>query len=93
MTYELRYKPDTPLGKQFSSWWFGRRSTYEACEAVRKQCPNADMIEVVHTDGHSVAQNWTESATMAPQVKRPDTEFAPPAGPYDHPLFEGEVTA
>lgn len=54
MTWQLRYIPDTKLGKQYPLMrypWRGEAyPTREAAEQVRRACANAESLEIVEVD-------------------------------------------
>jgi hypothetical protein len=47
MTYALRYRPDTDLGRRYPEPTSATFPTREAAEAMRQACVNAASMEVV----------------------------------------------
>jgi hypothetical protein len=70
VTYELRYHPDTDLGRRFPHWVIATFRTREAAVAVRQQCASAASIEVVPVDEPPVDKG--ESAKMGVQHNGPE---------------------
>lgn len=50
VTYALRYKPSSDLGRRFTATSAGHFRTREAAEIVRLQCANAEHMETVEVD-------------------------------------------
>jgi hypothetical protein len=72
--YELRYHPDTDLGRRFPHWVIATFRTYEAAVAVRQQCASAASIEVVESGESSsrVADSGRAHETMGVAKREPD---------------------
>lgn len=54
MTYQIRYRPDTDLGRRFPHMAYPWRGegypTREAAEDIMRACANAASMEVVEVD-------------------------------------------
>jgi hypothetical protein len=78
-SYALKYAPGTDLGTRFPTFVLNTFRTFEAAEAVRRQCASASQMEVVETPNTPIQSGQT--AKLGVQKNGPGiAEFAPPAG-------------